>query len=179
MTQVEEEQVELEIQQSDYARAKSDTVEEPKSEENKSEEPMQEPPSKTTKETNNNGTIDKKLLGQILKETQCPLTPDKYGKASDLSSAYYFDGEFYKFNDDGSLEMIDFNGDEKKKRKAMDDSELILAVDKYVSYVHINNSIEVFGKLKTALAETQGDDDGDDTNDAYQKLIPTMTGLII
>ena len=127
-----------------------------------------------------NKGFNRKLLWSILKETQCPLAPEKYGKDAELSSAYYFDGEFWTFNaESDSLEMVDFNNDDKRKRQAMDDSELMLAVDKYVSNVHINNSIQVFNKLKTALAETQGDDDGDDSNDAYKKLMPTMTGLIL
>lgn len=125
-----------------------------------------------------NKNIDRRVLWDILKNTQCPLMPDKYDIDGKLSEAYYFNDEFWRHNTEkDEVEIINFkdNKDGTLKRKAKDDAELIFAVDKYTNYVRINKSIEIYDKLKTALAESQGDDDGDDTNNANQLLIPTLT----
>eukprot|EP01083_Nonionella_stella_P205894 749373_1 len=132
----------------------------------------------------NNKSIDKVALWKILQDTQCPLIPYKYESDHKLATAYYFNDEFWtkdENTDTDTCRMIHFQNDSegKKKRKAKDDAELMLAVDKYTNDVRINKSFEIFSKLVTALKEAGGDDDGDTSNDAYQKLVPTMMGRIM
>ena len=55
---------------------------------------------------------------------------------------------------------------------------VMLAVDQYVSSVHINKSYEIHSKLKTAELEARGYSDGDAANDAYKKLVPGWLGTI-
>jgi len=132
--------------------------------------------------TADNQSVDKKLLWNILKETQCPLVPDKYDKSGQLSEAYYFNNTFWR--QDGASDScveIDFleKGKEELVRRLKDGAELMLAVNKYVSCVSVNKSYTIYHKLQTALAESQGHDDGNDENDAYQKLIPTLMGRVM
>jgi hypothetical protein len=53
-----------------------------------------------------------------------------------------------------------------------------MAVDAYLSNVSINSSPVIYRKLKTALSESKGADDGDISNDAYQYLIPTLMSRV-
>ena len=130
-------------------------------------------------------TVDKKVLWQVLGKTQCPLMPDRYDKSGKISAAYYFNDSFWMKDDeddeDAGCHVIRFRKTEKQnrkeKRKCKDDAELMMAVDQYLSKVSINRSQDIYMKLKTALAESKGVDDGDTTNDAYQQLIPTMLGM--
>ena len=114
--------------------------------------------------------IDKKDLRKILEETQCPLRPTKHGEFG-LCSSWYFNGEMWAEVGEDSVEIIQFES-EKEKRKAMNDAELMMAVDQYISCVHINKSNQIYSKLVNARAEALGQDDGNEENDAYQYLIP-------
>ena len=70
-----------------------------------------------------------------------------------------------------SVKIIQFES-EKEKRKAIHDAELMMAVDQYISCVHINKSYEIYDKLLNAREEARGQDDGNAENDMYQYLIP-------
>eukprot|EP01083_Nonionella_stella_P026846 73923_1 len=137
-----------------------------------------------------NKEIDKEALWTILQDTQCPLMPDRYEHSKHEQIApYYFNGEFWIDDEDNPnvCRMVQFpdtpktkEGESKPKRRAKDDTELMLAVDEYIKDVRINKSPEIYAKLKMALAEKTGAvDDGDDSNDAYQKLVPTPMGRVM
>ena len=137
--------------------------------------------TKATKIEINNDNIDKKALWPILQETQCPLMPARLDIDGGIQTAYYFNDEFWVADEPNSCRPIVFRDKDTAnvlKRLAKDDSELMFAVDEYIKGVRINKSFEIEHKLKNALAESKGADDGDDTNDAYQKLLPTMIGRI-
>eukprot|EP01084_Bolivina_argentea_P213925 363241_1 len=129
-----------------------------------------------------NEEVDKEALWQILQITQCPLMPCKYESDHKLEAAYYFNDEFWTKDetaDNDTCRIISFKNDSgKKRRKAKDDAELMIAIDAYTNTVYIDSSFEIFEKLAIALRESTGDDDGDYSNDAYQKLMPTMIGRI-
>eukprot|EP00486_Rosalina_sp_Unknown_P004209 CAMPEP_0201570866 /NCGR_PEP_ID=MMETSP0190_2-20130828/13308_1 /ASSEMBLY_ACC=CAM_ASM_000263 /TAXON_ID=37353 /ORGANISM="Rosalina sp." /LENGTH=188 /DNA_ID=CAMNT_0047994867 /DNA_START=26 /DNA_END=593 /DNA_ORIENTATION=- len=179
MSTVDSEQIELEIQSAEQTDATKPVF--AKSDDTEYKQLETTDIDATT--TVDNKTVDRKALWEILHDTQCPLMPDKYDVDGKLTEAYYFNDEFWRCNDkqQDEVEMMNLKDNDKGelKRKAKDDAELMLAVDKYTSYVRINKSIEIYDKLRTALAESQGDDDGDDTNDAMQKLIPTLTARIM
>jgi len=130
-------------------------------------------------------TVDKKALWEVLGRTQCPLMPDRYDKSGKIAAAYYFNNDFFMKDDsdsDTDCRVVRFGKktakqNRQEKRKCKDDAELMMAVDQYLSKVSINRSQDIYSKLKTALAETKGVDDGDTSNDAYQQLIPTMLGM--
>lgn len=119
--------------------------------------------------------IDKKHLRKIFEKTQCPLRPAKH-RGFGLCSSWYFNREMWAPDGEDSVAIIKFDS-EKKKQKAMDDAELMMAVDEYLSHVHINRSNQIYTKLVDAVREAHGEDDGNDANDAYQLLIPNWTGL--
>jgi len=127
--------------------------------------------------TVDNSAVNKHDLRVVLQDTQCPLMPSKYGQSGELCSAFYFNGELWRLGD-GDCRIIEFES-EALKRKAMDECELMMAVDEYISYVHINKSTEIYSKLNTANLEAGGVDDGDDSNDEYQKLIPSVVARIM
>ena len=127
-----------------------------------------------------NRNLDKQLLFKILKETQCPLMPQKMN-TNKLESLYYFNNEFWIRDEIGGAEsckMIEFKCEEFKN-KSKDDAELMFCVDEYIKSMRINKSYEIHEKLKVALAEANGEDDGDDSNDANKLLIPTTLGRIM
>ena len=126
-------------------------------------------------ESRDDADIDKKELLLHLQETQCPLMPARYEKVGKCS-AYYFNKKMWRKDDDDSCVVIELSP--KKKRKAMDDAELIMAVDEWISQVHINKSHHIYNKLVNAFEEARhGSDDGNKQNDAYQNLIPKCTGM--
>ena len=95
----------------------------------------------------------------------------------DACTFYAVNKELWKEDGEDSCKLIDFRN-ENMKRHAMDDAELMMAVDKYISHVHINKSTEIHEKLLIAYKEKTSEfDDGDTSNDAYQKLIPTPVGM--
>ena len=147
------------------------------SEPDRDPDPEAEMEMQTLQDPVDNDEVNKTHLREIFEETQCPLVPSKYDKDGELCGAYYFNDELWKEIGDDSCALIDFKN-EKMKRKAMDDAELMMAVDKFISHVHINKSSEIHEKLMVAYKEANSDfDDGDTSNDAYQKLIPTLVGM--
>ena len=129
--------------------------------------------SRELEESKSNHEEDKVRLRAILEETQCPLIPAKYDKNGKLSSAFYFDGNLWETVGDDSCRIIEFENAEMK-RKAMDEVELIMAMDKYLSQIQINKSIDMYHNLLNAYREAKTSfNDGDSSNDEYQKLIPT------
>ena len=120
--------------------------------------------------------INKLDLRRILEDTQCPLQPTQY-ETFGLCRSWYFSGEMWAAKGDDSVEIIEFEL-EQKKRKAIEDAELMMAVDQYISCVHINKSHEIYNKLLNAREEAHGADDGNDENDSYQELIPGNTGRL-
>jgi len=127
----------------------------------------------------NNADVNRNHLREIFEETQCPLVPSKYGKDGEVTGAYYFNKMMWREIGKDSCEIIECKSDDVYKQ-AKEDAELMMAVDKYISAVHINNSSQIHEKLMTAYEEKiDGVDDGDDSNDAYQKLIPTPVARIM
>ena len=77
----------------------------------------------------------------------------------------------------GECRVIEFRKGQAQKDKAKHEAEVMLAVDQYISCVHINKSYEIHSKLKIAEAESRGHCDGDAANDAYKKLVPGWLGI--
>lgn len=124
-----------------------------------------------------NDQVNKTRLHDILHQTQCPLMPRLYDRDGEVSNAYYFNGEMWKDIGSDSCKIIVFSK-EKQKRKAMDDAELMMEVDKYISHVHISTSTEIHQILHIACLEARTSfDDGDPANDHYQQLIPSNLGM--
>merc|ERR1719419_617841 len=66
-----------------------------------------------------NENVNKQDLRESLRETQCPLMPSKYCQSEDFYSAFYFNGEMWRMEDNG-CSIIEFKN-EALKRKAMDE----------------------------------------------------------
>eukprot|EP01084_Bolivina_argentea_P079887 144795_1 len=136
---------------------------------------------------------------RILQSTQCPLMPDTYERSNPkLVAPYYYNDEFWieDEKDDTKARIVEFAAENRNepskcdqffyyvtftrantKEMAKKDAKLMLAVDEYVKEVRVNRSYELHTKLHVAMAEKRdGKDDGDDSNDAYKKLVPSWIG---
>ena len=141
-----------------------DTIEDRNSKENLTNNP--------TIDADSLSNTDLIKLSKILRDTQCPLVPKNYESNGEQVSAYYFNNNLWTIDSNDKARILNCQ-DDKKKIRAIDTAEIMLAIDKYVNNVRINKSNEIYNKLKHA-------NDTEYTKDnPYEKLMPTLTTKIM